>query len=70
LVTFAGGLADIAGEIAGQHHLAAKALRAFKIHYVNRLLVSERGPGRPSFRIPAYLQDLWKGSPATATPPT
>jgi hypothetical protein len=68
LVAFAGGLADIAGGIAGHHQLAAQALRAFKVHYVNRLLVSERGPGRPSFRIPAYLQDLWKETPATPTP--
>ena len=59
LVRLAGDLADLAGDVARHHHFAAAALRKLKIHYLNRLIASERGPGRPSFRIPSYLQDLW-----------
>jgi len=35
----------------------------FKIHLCQPLAGQRARPGRPSFRIPAYLQDLWKGSP-------
>ena len=61
LVVLAGELAGLGGELAGEDVHVGTALRALRMHYIDLLLQCERGPGRPAFRIPQRLRDLWSG---------
>jgi hypothetical protein len=60
LVEAAGALGNLAGLAALQESHLTAMLRHFKLQYIQRLLKVERGPGRPAFRIPTRLQEIWQ----------
>jgi hypothetical protein len=61
LIGLEGFTAWLTGDWARHSPFVAAFLRKLRLSYVELLLRAQRGPGRPGFRIPQRIQDLWRG---------
>jgi hypothetical protein len=59
-MTFGAKLPHPLEDLANEDAVVSAVMRHLKMGYLELLLKVERGPGRPAFRIPAHLPDLWR----------